>query len=149
MPKRFDYKGYHGCESHCFIEIFSHEEYVLVIATEAHDNKGTSITNAAEHIATSVCQAYEIDVSCLVWIEHYQHPPDEETFDLVAFKQEKAPIYYTMWEYPKGLKVLTKPRWKRLSVSQKDRLVKGDSSVIAEIDIPPEDKSPVRMMWSG
>ena len=47
---RLDYRGYYGCESHCTLEIYGN----LVIATEADDNEGTSITNMAEHLATRV-----------------------------------------------------------------------------------------------
>ena len=60
MAERFDYEGYHKCESHCLIEIHKHEKCTLVIATEADDNPGTSVTNMAEHIATEVCKQYEI-----------------------------------------------------------------------------------------
>lgn len=75
---RYDYQGYHGCKSHCDIEIKGH----VVIATQVPDNKGTSITNLAEVLATQIAQRYRINPQQLIWIEHYQQ---YGTYDLVKF----------------------------------------------------------------
>ena len=34
------YRGYHGCESRCQLEVHPHEDFTLVVATELHDNQG-------------------------------------------------------------------------------------------------------------
>jgi hypothetical protein len=64
----------------------------VVVATEAPDNEGTSITNMAESVATQVARTYGIPLDKLIWIEHYVHEgPDPkpggipETFALVTF----------------------------------------------------------------
>jgi hypothetical protein len=38
---------------------------------EAPANPGRSATNAAEMIATQVCERFEIPRARLVWLEHY------------------------------------------------------------------------------
>jgi len=75
----------------------------LVIATELPDNPGQSITNAAEELATQVCQQFEISPLSLMWIEHYIHEDSEleETYDLVLFT----------WDGDRFID----PRWHRLS----------------------------------
>jgi hypothetical protein len=47
----------------------------IIIVTEIDGNPGASVTNAAELIATQVCQRFDIDPAKLVWIEHY--PPSK------------------------------------------------------------------------
>jgi hypothetical protein len=47
----------------------------VVIATERPDNPGTSVTNAAEELASQVCQRFDIDPDKLVWIESYPADP--------------------------------------------------------------------------
>lgn len=82
--ERYDYKGYHGCDCHCYIKVIGNS----VLCTEADDNIGTSITNLAETVATLVCRDYHIPLESLTWIEHYTHdglPNIGETFDLVDF----------------------------------------------------------------
>ena len=63
----YHYTGFHGCDSHCEIEILNN----LVIATEIDSNEGTSITNMAAHLATQVCKDFGIQPDTLIWIEHY------------------------------------------------------------------------------
>ena len=137
MSERFDYEGYHKCKSHCLIEIHKHEKCTVVIATEADDNEGTSVTNMAEHIATEVCKAHEIPMLQLVWIEHYSHESfrsrdRDETWDLATFKRERTPVR-GYWDYPSGQMVFTSPKWQPLTVAQKDRLVAGDLTVFKEL----------------
>jgi len=84
----YNYKGFSGCDSKCWIRIFSKDLAYIVIATELPDNPGTSITNTAAALATSVAIEFDIEPERLVWIEHYPTRPDadrEETYDLVTF----------------------------------------------------------------
>lgn len=93
----FPYRGYHGCASLCRLRIFApepHEERpYVVIATELEENKGTSITNMAEHLAWAVWEYLEKPVQGMQWIEHYRdraliggRPMYKESFDIVTFE---------------------------------------------------------------
>ena len=144
MAERFDYKGYHGCESHCLIDLYRHpNDLTVVVATEPDydvEDSGTSVTNAAEHIATEVCKQYNIPMLKLVFIEHYDYQSfhsrgREETWDLVTFTRERAPVR-GHWDYPRGEMVFTTAKWQPLSVEQKDRLIAGDLSVFKELKAP-------------
>lgn len=107
--REFPYLGYHGCPSKCHIRIFEPEDKqkpYVVIATELEDNPGTSITNAAERIATAVWHLLERPVNGMLWVEHYRdrafiggRPQAKEEFDIVEFQSDR-------WM---GLK---NPRWR-------------------------------------
>ena len=85
----FEFRGFHGCRCVCNLELFSLADgRTVVIATELADNKGTSITNVVEYLASTVCDRFEIDPDKLVWIETYGYAAPGErqrTFDLVTF----------------------------------------------------------------
>jgi hypothetical protein len=56
----------------------------------ACDNPGTSITNAAEDLASQPCDRLGIEPDLLVWIEHYGYAGSgdsgkEHTYDRVTF----------------------------------------------------------------
>ena len=99
----FVYKGYHGCESKCEIEIqrMIYVGRVVVVATELPDNPGTSITNMAEQLATQVCRAQNIAPQHLVWIEHYPGG----SWDLVTFG----------WDWRVG--AFAYPEWRPLALA--------------------------------
>ena len=86
---RFAYKGSWKCDCVCRLEIIPLADgRTAVIATELPDNPGTSVTNAAEHLAEEVCRLYEIAAEKLVWIETYGYESPTRTprtFDLVTF----------------------------------------------------------------
>ena len=146
MSEHFDFQGVHKTPSFCYIEVYRHEDCVVVIATNPdydEEGAGTSVTNYAEHIATEVCKAYEIPQDKLVWIEHYDRKRSylrtpSETWDLVSFKREKTPVR-GYWEYPSGAMVFTSPKWQALTEEQKTRLVDGDLSVFKELKPPVPD----------
>ena len=70
---RYEYPGFHGCLSHCDLEIVrSSSKTTLIICTELPDNPGTSVTNLAAELATRVCEEDKtIDPARLLWVEHY------------------------------------------------------------------------------
>src|SRR2546421_12763932 len=72
---RYRYRGFHGCESWCGLEIIPIDGgKTVIIATELADNPGTSVTNICEDLASVVCVELAIDPSSLVWIEYYDFP---------------------------------------------------------------------------
>jgi hypothetical protein len=91
---RFEFRGLHGCDSICSLEIIPVQAgRTVVIATELKDNFGTSITNVAEHLASHACDRFEIDPDKLIWIETYGYSAPGErqrTFDLVTFTRKQS-----------------------------------------------------------
>ena len=98
----YNYTGFLDSYCICDIEIIKN----LVIVTEMPENEGTSITNMAEHLATQVCQEFDIDPKTLIWIEHYpqrgewkQYP---ESYELVSFNLNTEGVF-------------SSPRWTEIS----------------------------------
>ena len=144
--ERFDYEGYHKIPSFCYIELHKLENDVtVVVATEPNYNEegsGTSVTNRAEHIATAVCEQYQIPMAKLIWIEHYNQRTligKEESWDLVSFTREKTPVR-GYWDRPSGQMVFTSPKWQHLDPKQKDRIIQGDLTVFKELKAPVRDE---------
>lgn len=89
----YEYEGYRGCYCKCDLEVIRGGMTTLVICTELEDNPGTSVTNAAELIATRLCQEDQtINPEGLIWVEHYPErsagrwqKPFPETWDMVTF----------------------------------------------------------------
>jgi hypothetical protein len=117
------YKAYpwQGFTSACRVRIFLAqptlpELHSGVIVTELPENSGTSVTNAAETIATLVVRQYGLDPAHTVWVEHYpdRHPlqarceqvydanPDlpsiyDESFDLLTFEWDGEGAHHPKW----------------------------------------------------
>jgi hypothetical protein len=88
---RYNYKGFWGCDSSCDIEVHRRSDGKhFFIATEVPENRGTSITNYAEHLATAMRKQYGLKPEDVIWIEHYPEAKDRrmESFDLVRFAVE-------------------------------------------------------------
>ena len=71
-----------------------------VIVSPHPENKGESITGAAEHIAQQAAEYLEIQLSKLIWIEHY--PPEvewnePESYFLTTFKVENNSLKNPSW----------------------------------------------------
>ncbi|MBN9393072.1 MAG: hypothetical protein J0I20_33880 [Chloroflexi bacterium] len=99
LDKVYDFQGYYGSAAWCYIKIYrSDNGWTTVIATEPIDstggyaNRGISITNAAEKLATEIIKKFPIiDPGKLSWIEHYPARGGwlnkmPEHFSLVQFK---------------------------------------------------------------
>lgn len=87
----FHYWGSYGRPAHCWVRVFTDPDRpAVVIASEAEDNPGTSIANAAETLAAEVCRRLRIDSATLLWVEHFQgdrYKP--ERFALVEFRDDQ------------------------------------------------------------
>lgn len=100
--ERFNYTGYFGAPAHCYIKRNGN----TILCTESPENEGTSVTNAAENIATAACKEYEIPFDELVWIEHYVNlsgtfadEKDGETFDQVFFQVDGDHLAHPKWRH--------------------------------------------------
>lgn len=52
-----NYSGFHGISSSCHIRILNDDDKPLVvICSQLPSNRGTSVTNVAEHIASEICK---------------------------------------------------------------------------------------------
>lgn len=86
----FAYRGLGGCTSRCRVRIFplthpgqaytdpgdpqqTEAEGPIILLTELADNPGTSITNAAEGLATQVVAAFNLNLQTCrpLWVEQY------------------------------------------------------------------------------
>lgn len=69
----FNYKGYGVHDSHCRLRIWGHEnsEHRVVLLSEMEDNKGTSVINDAEHIATEVLRKFNLNPYFTEWYDSH------------------------------------------------------------------------------
>ena len=123
---RIDSFQYHDCWGRlgaCAIEALKlRDGRVTVIATELRDNPGMSITNAAEYVATELCQYLGVDPVHLVWIEHYGYPAPagfpKRTYDLVTFARitpgESRFFHEPTW------RVMKEADWQSLGLPPRD-----------------------------
>jgi hypothetical protein len=115
------YRGYHGCSSKCGVAIYAPTqpgEVYVAIYTELDDNPGTSVTNAAETVATGIWEFLERPDTEITFIEHYRdraliggRPQFKEQFDRVTFEPIKGGF--------------ARPRWRRISKEEVERLTLG------------------------
>ena len=104
-------------ESKCRIRHYQNEEgQEIVIATELQENTGTSITNACEHLAMMVVEYLNIDITRLVWIEHY---PYTISFEAVKFTLVTNPGTLA----GQTVATLLNPSWKRLRKEHVESLI--------------------------
>jgi hypothetical protein len=103
----FTYRGYGNRKATCGLEVYGN----IVIATELAENTGTSITNAAESLATDLCCAFGIKPSDLILIEHYEGDRIlAEHWDLVKFGVRSDDVFMH-------------PNWFRLHPTELQRLL--------------------------
>ena len=116
---RYDYRGFWNCDSRCDIEAHRRSDgrYVFV-ATELPDNPGTSVTNFAEHLATTMRRQYGLKPDQVIWIEHYPEAKGrrKEDFDLVQFLGVECESFRT-------------PVWTRITEQAVSDLIAGVRSV--------------------
>ena len=127
---RYNFKGYWGRDSCCDIEVHRRSDGKHVfIATEVPENRGTSITNYAEHLATAMRKQHGLKPEDVIWIEHYPEAKDrrKESFDLVRF----AVVGNTFHT----------PVWTRITEQVVDELIAGKRNV--EDLIPHRLKNPI------
>jgi hypothetical protein len=117
------YRGYHGCPSKCGVRIYeptSDGETYVAIYTELEDNNGTSVTNAAETVATGIWEFLERPNTPITFIEHYKdrafiggRPQFKEHFDRVTFEPKNGGF--------------AKPKWRRILKEEVERLTRATS----------------------
>lgn len=103
---KFEYEGIGGEPSHCDLEVvMGNGGAALVICSEREDNPGTSVSNAAEFIATRLCrQRPEIDPQRLVWIEHYS-----EHLSLILLREFTETWWRVVFEFDPRQRTFSRP----------------------------------------
>lgn len=123
---QFRYRGLHGCDSVCRLELIRlTDSRTVAIATVLPENPGTSVTNVAEHLASAICDKFAIEPGKLVWIEHYAcndsaRTKSERTYHLVTFtRRPLEPVKWsaTVLRYqPDGWPgCFIEPRWRPMN----------------------------------
>ena len=126
----FTYAGYWSQDGICRIRIFTAPDQVpVVVATELADNRGTSITNAAEYIAAEIIarhfpEYFEAEEP-VVWIEHYPRTPTQQREGLPAFSQALFSSYTPRVEYLGTIKRIRigLPTWRHLEEAEVEALI--------------------------
>lgn len=106
----YEFTAATGVKATCGLRIVRDAEQTVVILTELPDNRGMSVTNAAEELATQVRREFGLDPDQTRWIEHY---PERETSVHQRPHRESATydeIIYTWEDYQ-----ASEPEWRRLA----------------------------------
>ena len=133
MPQTHDYRhhfrGWQGCPSVCRIRVYRGSAgATIIIATELEgENRGTSITNAAEVLSTALERRHCPDPSeRMLWVEHY--PAREGAGRRPACRAHYALVSFTRADDG----TLHCPHWRHISseelVRLLDRLVNAERS---------------------
>ena len=97
--------GFWASQSKCSLDIEKKNNKIKVILTEPPDNKGTSITNVYEHLATMIYHQFlfKTSIKNIEWFEHYpenKKTNHEETLDRVEM----------LWDDER----FSNPKWSRI-----------------------------------
>lgn len=91
----FKYAGFHGTPSRCRLRVYrGRDGGAVILATWDAHSDGTSITNAAELVATGA--ARHLGLEAFTWVEHYAFGEEShragpsDSFDLVTFQGNKS-----------------------------------------------------------
>lgn len=112
------------CRVRVFLPDDTERDLPVVICSELPDNRGESVTNAAERIAAEVIDAFKLPVP-VVWIEHYSPETTDgasETFDLVVFGHYEVREIVRV-EEEGTIKEIGPPSWRRLDRGSVEVLV--------------------------
>ena len=117
------YRGYWSDGGRCRITIHREEGRApVVICSQLHENKNSSVTNMAEYLAAEVIEEHSLPTP-LVWIEHYpEHEGEVGEWSLVRFSswEREEVCLGGAWRYRIG-----SPRWSWLRSEELDALTGG------------------------
>lgn len=123
---RYEYKGFHGGDCVCDIEVYNN--LVIAEVTNTEDNEGTS-TNMAEHLATAICKQFDISPDKLIWIERYttnsyvDGDDEDERLSLVQFNLNVDGFFQSKHTPVK----FSNPRWVPIEKRVVDALIETHS----------------------
>ena len=117
-----DYTSNSAFVARCEVDIYkglgSYNRLAVVILTEIAENKGKSVTNAFEHIATKIVHQKRLNPHRVLWIEHY---PDRNTREMtLPILNESYSLVSLDWV---ALKVARAPGWNHITREWLERLL--------------------------
>ena len=126
----FTYAGYWSQDGICRIRIFTAPDQVpVVLATELDDNRGTSVTNAAEYIAAEIIarhfpEQFEAEEH-LIWLEEYPRTPEQRSRGMPAFSQAEFSSFTPRVEYLGTIQRIRigQPTWRHLEEAEVEALI--------------------------
>jgi hypothetical protein len=89
----------------------------LALAQDRSDNKGMSVTNAIEFVASQICQKFHIDPYRLIMVTLDEDGYNEVTFIIEEFAQNNS-IFGRF----------TKPEWKLITAEQYQTLLTNEKN---------------------
>ena len=103
-----EYRGLHGFESKCGLDVWRVFGQTIAMLTELLDNPGTSVTNYFEHIATELLPFVALFTleepsppESIIWIEHYERTEKSgipETWERVRLEWNGERYHSPAWE---------------------------------------------------
>lgn len=122
--------GFGKWDSKCRIRVYNHDGVDVVVATELHDNAGTSLTNCIENVTMMVMKKLELNHQKLVVI---QHEPD---FNSGLFGSKKEMGQFSSVDFQMMVKkneldptgksqtaILVSPTWKPLKLHHVESII--------------------------
>jgi hypothetical protein len=146
LDRIHNFRGFGGFLSSCRVRVFSNQEFWVVVLSEEPGNPGSSVTCAAELIASELLP----QLSCrpgfehrIIWIEHWPYssitlpvaealkgnsiPPLGDAFDRIhfdVFLEPDSPHRKALW-WAKKCKfgAYLQPKWVRITKQEVERLI--------------------------
>lgn len=106
----FEFQGVWDIPSKCGLRLIERHNQTIVVVSELYkENPGTSIAQVSASLATQICNAYNLDHSKIVYIEHNPEMHSKLSF----YEQELFLVHFDIDNNQLG-----NPTWERLSPSQ-------------------------------
>lgn len=93
------YSHYDGRLTICRVEIYHNERRAVVVLTNLRENRGPSIAEASELLATQVARRYHLPPAGTIWIEHF---PEIARRGCIWQRESYAQVCYT-WAHGEPL----------------------------------------------
>lgn len=131
-----EFVGYHGCPSKCDLTLYQRGDgRFFAVMTEVGDNPGTSVTNGAAAIATTVLERFQINPvkTPVIWVERYNQDSytdwgyDEPARHAVVFMGYVPKQPWNGFLDLEGRPILvdfSSPQWRHLPQEEFRRMVK-------------------------
>ena len=94
----FHFKGQWDVPSCCGLKIHSNEKTIVIVTELYQENPGTSITSAGVNLARQICEAKNINLNDIIYLECNPGTNSklsfyDEEFFLVTFNDNEKPAY--------------------------------------------------------